>query len=122
MNDGDWSAIARILRATKRWEFLWRLAFAAPPTWGAPIVRMLDRAGWTPADPVESRALRELSALTRASRAVLDCGWVPADATRLSGVEGSVRSLVVPPDGSRACVGTGRGVRLWALRPLDPQA
>ncbi|MDO0939187.1 hypothetical protein QQY66_48635 [Streptomyces sp. DG2A-72] len=82
VTDRDWSAIAGILGATERWESLWRLAFAAPPAWGGRMLRMLDEAEWTPADPVEQRAFAELSALARASRAVLDCGWVPADPTR----------------------------------------
>ncbi len=115
VTDRDWSAIVGILGATGRWESLWRLVFAAPPAWGARMLRMLDEAEWTPADPVERRAFAELSALTRASRAVLGSGWVPAEGTRLSGVEGSVRNLAVTPDGSRVCVGTDRGVGLWAL-------
>ncbi|WP_185842212.1 WD40 repeat domain-containing protein [Streptomyces sp. WAC 06725] len=115
VTDRDWSTITGILGATGRWESLWRLVFAAPPAWGTRMLRMLDEAQWTPVGPEEQRAFVELRALTRASRAVLDCGWVPADPTRLPGVEGSVRSLVVTPDGSRVCVCTDRGVGLWEL-------
>ncbi|MDQ1042419.1 pimeloyl-ACP methyl ester carboxylesterase [Streptomyces sp. V4I2] len=40
VTDRDWSAIAGILGATGRWESLWRLVFAAPPAWGARMLRM----------------------------------------------------------------------------------
>ncbi|MEU6715155.1 hypothetical protein ABZ897_27130 [Nonomuraea sp. NPDC046802] len=115
VTDREWSGVAEILGATGRWKILWRLVFAAPPAWGARMLRMLDDADWRPADAIERRAYTELTALTRASRAVLGHEWVPADPTRLSDGVSGVWKLVVTPDGTRVCVSTGHEVRVWRL-------
>lgn len=79
------------------------------------MLHLLHEAGWKPDDTVERRAFAELLRLIQASRAVLLHAWVPADPTRLSGVKGNVRGLMVTPDGTRLCVSTDQEIRLWAL-------
>lgn len=85
------------------------------------MVRALDQAGWTPEE--DNEAFTELRRLVRASAAVLDHAWVPADGTRLTGVTGHVHRLAITPDGTRVYVGTSGEVRAWALpsgRVLGP--
>ncbi|HVX47154.1 MAG TPA: hypothetical protein VHC49_24905, partial [Mycobacteriales bacterium] len=117
LTDAEWAAVVAILRERAQWEFLWRLTFTAPPKWAGPMLRALDDSGWESADPAYARLRERLNACA----AVRPDGWVPAEATELSGVDGRVRRVAVTPDGRQVAASTGSAVHLWSLPSIEPR-
>ncbi len=63
MHDEEWQLAIRVLRESKRWDELWRLANIAPPLWSAEALISLADADWD--RPAEAEGVENLIALAR---------------------------------------------------------
>ena len=110
----DWQTTLQALQEKGQWEHIWRLALAAPPVWGAKIIRALVKSAWSPEQPETSEFLRRLAVL--AARCLERPIELVPSHTLPTGLE--ILNLAASFDESVLAAGTRDGdVSLWR-KPL----
>jgi HEAT repeat protein len=110
--------LVQMFEDNREWAKLWALLFELPFAWGARIIAILARSGWTPDKDDEQETLAELYEMVSADMVVsseeMNRYLPPAVRRAYARVKGRVNDVAFSPVAQVLAIGTGsRKVVLW---------